>query len=86
MPSLAVELAFADALTAYELLGAGEALRIDPRPGDHHGYEDPGRYHDWYDRAFNHSSPLSAGTRCESRVLRGRRGRMEMPWEYNRVR
>ena len=64
VPSLAVELAFADALTAYELLGAGAALRIDPRPGDHHGYEDPGRYHDWYDRAFNHSSPLSSGTRC----------------------
>jgi hypothetical protein len=63
VPTFAVELAFADVATAYALLGAPGHIRIDYRPGDHHGFESPHRYHDWYDFAFNYSNPLAAGTR-----------------------
>ena len=55
-PSFAVERAFEEAAEVYAFLGAPkEALAIDYRPGDHHGFERVDRYLDYLDAAFNHS-------------------------------
>jgi len=42
----------------YEWLGAPGRLRLDSRPGAHHGFESVQRYVDWADYAFGRLPPL----------------------------
>eukprot|EP01047_Picozoa_sp_COSAG01_P083677 COSAG01_NODE_17611_length_1137_cov_1.514451_1_plen_313_part_00 len=36
----------------YQLLGAGDKLRLIHRPGDHHGFDDVNTYFDFFDASF----------------------------------
>lgn len=64
IPTRCVEAAYMEALSAYTFLNSSEAIRIDYRAGDHHGYEAPSRYIDWYDYVFNHTCPVTCGNEC----------------------
>ena len=53
LSSFSVEASLGEARAAYDFLGAPPgALQVDYRPGDHHGYESPPRYFDFFDAAF----------------------------------
>ena len=47
----AVERAYHQGRTVYDMLGAPDNLRIKYRPGQHHGYLDVESYFDWFDVA-----------------------------------
>lgn len=48
-----------ESATVYQLLGAEKNLSLLYRPGDHHGYIDPGSYFDFFDRSFGRRQELA---------------------------
>jgi hypothetical protein len=54
-PTFSVEKTYLAGLEVYDWLGADQYLRLQSRPGDHHGWEDPKTYFDWFDAAFSYS-------------------------------
>ena len=53
------EMNLKESATVYELLGAERNLTLLYRPGDHHGYIDPGSYFDYFDQVFKRYQGLS---------------------------
>jgi len=58
-PSFSIETTYLAGLGVYEFVGGSGAegrarLRLDHRPGDHHGWETPHRYVDWFDYHFDY--------------------------------
>jgi cephalosporin-C deacetylase-like acetyl esterase len=68
-----VEASFGEALACYAFLNASSKVRVDYRIGDHHGWEEPSRYIDWYDVTFNHTNPATCGAECVTARARQRR-------------
>ena len=54
--SFADEMNFVTARQVFELLNASSSLRIEHRPGDHHGFIDVQTYFDFFDNAFQRSN------------------------------
>ncbi len=62
-PTFSVERTYLAGLEVYDWLGADPYLRLQTRPGDHHGWEDPRSYFDWFDAAFQYSGWYAASVR-----------------------
>lgn len=50
--SFADEQALRAAVPLYRWLGVPDRINLHWRPGQHHGFEDPNAYFDWFDFAF----------------------------------
>lgn len=55
-PSFAVEKSYVAGREVYRWLGVPERLRIQWRPGQHHGFESPHDYFDWFDLSFGRAT------------------------------
>lgn len=58
--AVTVEQAYHAALPVFEMMGASDRLSIHWRPGQHHGFEDPQCFFDWFDYALGRNEQVCA--------------------------